>query len=175
VPTIGHIAAGLVAGELLARHSPAPRARCLLAGVVLSAVPDLDVIGQWVGVVEDSAWSHRGATHSLVGMVTVGVAFALAAGPSWGRGWYRWAWSVATVLSHGMLDLLTRESTVALFWPFEERRAYLAWRPLPGVDNVGELFSRAGVPVLVTETLVFSPLFLLAWWLSRRGPVGRRV
>jgi inner membrane protein len=52
----------------------------MIALSALSLFPDADVIGFPLGVPYGVAWGHRGASHSLVAALTVGVLFWLAAG-----------------------------------------------------------------------------------------------
>src|SRR5262245_13948997 len=84
------------------------RPSLLVAGALLSAAPDLDAIGYWLGVPYGSWCGHRGFTHSLA----FSFCCALVLAPLLAR---RCevpvcrvvAFLFAAMASHGMLDMAT--------------------------------------------------------------------
>ncbi len=160
--SVGHIAVGMVAARA-DRHGRAPRWSSMAMWSVVSMLPDADVIGFGFGVEYGDPWGHRGATHSLLFAVAVGLAIGVA-----GRWFKRPAARtalVATVVlaSHGLLDTLTDGGLgCALLWPFDLTRYFAPWRPIP-VAPIGLAFlSPYGLIVSLTEAVLFSPLVVLA-------------
>lgn len=144
--------------------------RLLGAGVLLSALPDLDVIGFHLGVPYAAAAGHRGFSHSLV------LAMAVASVVAWlfrrGEGRYPAAagFLFLCMASHGLLDALTTGGKgVALLWPFSEGRVFapvqvIRVSPL----SLGGFLSDRGFAVLASEVKwIWLPAALLG--LSLRG------
>jgi inner membrane protein len=171
VPTIGHLAAGYLAGQVLARDPTIPRGRALGAGVGLACAPDLDLIGALFGTSPWSPWVHRGASHSLLAATVLGLGTGLLLARRWGLPRLRtMGWAVATVASHLALDLLNRDSKVEVLWPWDPQFLPFPWQPIPGVDKVTDLLTFRGLPVLGAEAALFAPILLLGYWLGRRAP-----
>jgi inner membrane protein len=75
--------------------------------------------------------------------------------------------------SHPLLDMATSGGLgCALFWPFDEQRYFLPWRPLTVSPIGGGFFSEWGLRVLLQEIVwVWIPALLaggILWWLRRR-------
>jgi inner membrane protein len=72
------------------------------------------------------------------------------------------------LVSHPLLDMMTNGGLgCALNWPFESRRHFAPWRPIP-VAPIGQaFFSKRGLRVALIELLQFSPLFVYAVWPRR--------
>lgn len=132
------------------------RGTLLVAAAMLSAAPDLDAIGYFLGV-PYGAWNgHRGCTHSLVFAVLV--AFVL--GPWLGRRcgvepWRASLFLAASMASHGLVDMLTDGGLgIALFWPFSQERLFFAFRPIEVAPlGVRAFFSSWGLRVLASEAV----------------------
>jgi inner membrane protein len=129
--------------------------RELVLGAFCSVMPDLDVIGLYVGIQYGDMWGHRGLTHSVVfAALLAGCLVAL---------WYRGKPAVAMMglflyfflcaVSHGMLDAMTNGGLgVAFFSPFDTTRYFFPMRPvLVSPIGVSEFFSAYGVRVIVNE------------------------
>jgi inner membrane protein len=144
----------------------------MLAWSALSFLPDADVISFQFGVRYADEWGHRGASHSLMFAVAVGVAVGLLA-PLFKRSVLRTTiFAILVIASHPLLDTLTNGGLgIALFWPFDHARYFAPLRPLP-VSPIGlGFFSMYGMLVAVIELVVFSPLF---WFgLSSRSFAAR--
>jgi inner membrane protein len=135
----------------------------LIAGVIASIVPDFDVIGFRLGVPYESAFGHRGFTHSLV--FALAVAILGTAGYRYFRASERttFAFLFVATASHGLLDSLTNGGHgIAFLWPISTRRFFAPIQPIE-VSPIGMgFFSARGVSALMSELLfVWVPCALL--------------
>lgn len=172
--SLGHIAVGMAAGRLYAKDEREARwlAAIMFRFSALSLLPDADVVGLALGIPYGAPFGHRGASHSLVAAVMIGIACGLGAwlgrppAPAKKVALY----AIAVVATHGLLDALTDGGLgVAHFWPFSYARHFFSWTPIP-VAPIGPGFvSDEGLHVATTELLYFSPLFLYALWPRRRS------
>ena len=127
--------------------------RLMIAGIVAAMLPDLDVVGLRFGVAYAHAFGHRGATHSVLAALCLGLIGALAA--PWFRASRRCAalFLFAATLSHPLLDMLTNGGLgIALGWPFSSTRYFFPTRPII-VSPLGlhRLLSQAGWHVASSE------------------------
>ena len=130
-----HIVVPLAAGAGLGHRIIPPR--LLLLGCLFAVLPDVDVIGFYLGISYYSPFGHRGFTHSVPFAVFAGILAATA---------HRWmgARKLNTILflsfsmvSHGVLDALTNGGLgIGFAWPFTNERYFLPWRELP-VPSMG--------------------------------------
>jgi inner membrane protein len=165
-------------GAALAAAAPRelPRVRLALTLALLSALPDLDVIGLRLGIPYEHALGHRGITHSL--------AFAALAGAAVGSALFRGrgraaavALSILAIASHGFLDAFTDAGLgIGFFLPFDPERFFFAFRPLRTSPlSVSAFFSGRGLEILRNELLwIWLPL-LVALGLCALLRRGRRV
>ena len=173
--SIGHIAVGMAAARAY-HHGQQPHPWKVAASMVLwsglSLLPDLDVLGFGFGIQYADPWGHRGATHSLLFTVGLGLVLGMLA-PSGGRTRLRTAaFAAAVLVSHPLLDTLTDGGLgCALLWPFESTRYFAPWNPIPVAPIGARFFTMAGVRVAVPELLLFSPFIAYALW--RRGDPSR--
>ena len=49
-------------------------------------------------------------------------------------------------------------------WPFESKRYFAPWTPIPVAPIGKAFFTSAGRAVALTELLLFSPLFVYGLW-----------
>lgn len=173
--SLGHIAIGCAAGRLEAGTKGTRRlalSMTLWAG--LSLLPDADVLAFSLGIPYGAPWGHRGASHSLVMALALGLAVALVARAAGERFLPAFALASCVVASHGLLDTLTDGGHgVALLWPFSEHRFFAPWRPIP-VAPLGTAFlSARGLHCVLVELAMFSPALLYAWWPRRRADATR--
>ena len=159
-------------GAALASAAPRalPRARLTLLLAVLAALPDLDVIGQRLGIPYAHPLGHRGFSHSLVFALLIGSAAALVSfrRPGQPRA-AALALAVAATASHGLLDALTDAGLgIGFFIPFDTGRYYFSWRPLPTSPlSVGAFLGARGAAILREEILsVWLPTALLSGGLA---------
>jgi inner membrane protein len=138
--------------------------RLFMVASFASILPDADVIAFLFGVAYESAWGHRGFTHSLMFAFIVAVVLTrfqdtLQAG----RSTIFWV-SFISCISHALLDALTNGGLgVALLWPFSQERFFFPFRPIEvspiGISN---FFTERGVQVIVSELKwVFMPASIL--------------
>jgi inner membrane protein len=162
------IALGLAAGSKVIPP------RLLLAGIVASVVPDLDVLSFRLGISYGSDMGHRGFTHSLAFALLLATLAAIWAHRLKARQSTAFLFILSTTASHGLLDMITNGGKgVAFLWPVTSERFFfpaqvVAVAPL----SVKRLFGPAGLPVLTTELQwVWLPSLLLAmaFYLRRRG------
>ncbi len=171
--SIGHLAVGLAAGRLYEREGRRSLA-AMAAFSILSCLPDLDFIGFRYGVAYRAQWGHRGATHSLLMAVAIGIVAGLIGLGLRQRFWKVALLAAAVVASHALLDILTNGGLgIALFWPFSDARYFAPWRPLP-VAPIGKgLLSPRGMAVMLSEVAMFAPLWLWALWPRRAAAPPR--
>jgi len=159
VPTVfSHAAVPLALGLGLGREAVPPR--LLVAGVLVSALPDLDVVTFSWGVPYTSPFGHRGFSHSLlfalaVALVGAAVARALRSPPA-----RAFAFLLVASASHGALDALTTGGLgVAFLWPWSDGR-FFAPRALRviAVSPLGLHFvSARGAAALASELVWIWP------------------
>lgn len=177
MPTLlGHPAIPLSLGLALGRmRIPAP---LVTAGILVSVLPDLDVVAFRLGIPYASGLGHRGFSHSLLfaavlaALGTIGLRACKV--PSLTALWYLFL----AAASHGLLDMLTTGGLgVALLWPWSEARHFAPFQfikvsPL----SLGRFFSPRGLAVLISEfTWIWLPCLLAAGCIAllrRKGTRG---
>jgi inner membrane protein len=165
MPSVGHVAVGLAAARLRRQPPQLNPWYWAFLLVALSLLPDVDVVAFALGIPYGAPFGHRGAVHSLMFAVMVGVVL--------------WAWATrrslpalaiaitgsVVVASHGLLDTLTDGGKgIALLWPFSNERYFAPWRPIPVAPIGPRILSRAGIDLMIYEALLFTPLFIVAAW-----------
>jgi len=155
------------------------RGAVIAAAAACAVAPDLDVLAFRFGVPYEAALGHRGFTHSLAFAAVLGVAAAGALCAALRRGrrppFVRTAALLAlATASHGVFDALTDGGLgVAFFWPLDETRHFLPWRPIAVSPlGVGRFFSARGAEVLASEA-IWVGLPGLALWLGRKLAMPR--
>jgi inner membrane protein len=141
----------------------------LVAGVVASMLPDLDVVAYKFGIPYSSVYSHRGFTHSIEVALAIAIVGALAARHLKATATTSFLFIFAAALSHGLLDSFTNGgSPIAFLWPFSDERFFAPWRFIEvSPIGIGPLFSARGVRVLLSELLwVWMPAVILGFLLS---------
>ena len=164
MPTIfSHPAPVLALGLAAGRQVMPPR--LLLAGLVCSVLPDLDVAGFFMGVSYGAAAGHRGASHSLLFAGILGALCALAAPWLHCRRLTAFLTGTFAAASHIALDAATNGGLgVGAFWPWDNTRYFLAWQPIEVSPLSPKRFlSARGIEVLRSEfTWVWLPCFVIA-------------
>jgi Predicted membrane-bound metal-dependent hydrolases len=119
----------------------------VIAAILGSILPDLDVAAFALGIPYASPYGHRGVTHSLLFAVLYALLASLAL-----RAPRAFAFIFLCTVSHTLLDALTDGGLgVALLAPFSNERFFLPWRPIR-VSPIGtRFFSARGIPTLVSE------------------------
>ncbi len=184
--SIGHVIAGLTIAVVHDRVTsttpatpPATMMQKLAAATwfsLLALSPDADVVGFRLGVAYADAWGHRGASHSIVFAVGLGLLLAWPTARVLGRRLFPTAVAVvAALVSHGLLDALTDGGLgPALLWPFSEQRWFSPWQPLP-VAPIGRGFlSMRGLHCVFAELAMLGPVLLAAVFATRRANAPSR-
>ena len=149
---MSHAAVPLALG--LGLGSKAIPRRLLVAGIVASMLPDLDVLAFPLGIAYSSVWGHRGFSHSLFVAAIVAALATL---------FYRWlgasrsatfVFVLVSGASHGLLDMLTTGGLgIAYLWPATDQRFFFAERVIQ-VSPIGlRAFSTGGLSALKSELL----------------------
>ena len=115
---LGHIAIGLATHEVGTTRSAFSRWKLFAAIVVLSNLPDIDVI---IGLLLhwNASAFHRGPTHSLLFALAFGFLASRAAA-IWDRLPSLGFWTCfSLILSHVAADALLSPSAVSFLWPLE--------------------------------------------------------
>ena len=134
MPTVmTHAALGWAATRVGRRLGVRLDGRVALAAAALAVLPDLDVIGHWLGVPYRSPLGHRGLSHSLLfALATSSAACWLLrrSGSPVGIGVF--AVLVVATSSHALLDMLSDAGLgCALASPLHDGRYFWPFRPLP--------------------------------------------
>ena len=154
MPTVfSHAAVPLVLGVGLGPRIVPPG--LLAAGVLASALPDLDVIAFSWGVPYGSALGHRGFTHSLCAAAAVALAGAALSRSLRAGAGRTVLFLFVAMASHGILDTFTDGGRgVALLWPVSAERFFApaAFRVLEA-SPIGptRFLSARGITVLESE------------------------
>ena len=172
--SIGHIAIGMAAGRLYAPRERDTKALAfrMIALSAASLLPDADVISFHLGIAYEAPFGHRGASHSLVAALMLGLLAGLVG--TWQaldrararrRGVRIGVLTGLVALTHGPLDAMTDGGRgVALLWPFSTARIFFPWQPIPVAPIGIHFLSREGLAVARFELLAFAPFFLYALW-----------
>jgi inner membrane protein len=130
MPTVfAHAAVPLALGGGLGRGLVS--ARLLGAGVVVAALPDLDVVTLYWGIPYSAGLGHRGFSHSPLVAALVALIGAAAHRTLRSSFMGAFAFLFVSMASHGVLDAFTDGGLgVAFFWPWSARRFFAptAWR-----------------------------------------------
>jgi inner membrane protein len=132
--------------------------------VVLSVLPDLDVLAFNFGIPYEAFLGHRGFSHSLcfalfAGFLSAFLTYRYFALPWWLLGNFFFA----VTASHGILDAFTNGGLgIAFFSPFDTTRYFFRWTPIE-VSPIGmSFFSERGWQTMRSELLwVWLPTLVL--------------
>lgn len=165
----GHAAVAMALGESIPKKLKSWKV--ILAGVICTIAPDLDVISFSFGMPYESFWGHRGFTHSLsfacIFGLFVSFCFTLTK-PDWKTTLLYWAYFFICTSSHTLLDAMTNGGLgVALLSPWDNTRYFLPWRPI-AVSPIGaaSFFSARGVAVLTSEAVWIGIPTAIIWLVS---------
>ncbi len=161
--SIGHIAIGVAAGRHV-RSQQVSKKQWLLATALLcflSFSPDLDVVGFSMGVPYLALWGHRGASHSFVFAVLIGLAAAGLFRRQLGVSYWRLAvLCILAMASHGVLDAMTTGGEgIGFLWPFSHERFFLPLRFIP-VSHIGLRVTSRQMVIFAVEVFLFLPFFI---------------
>ena len=152
--------------------------RLAVAAVLVSLLPDLDVVGFKFGIRYAEVLGHRGLSHSLLFALGVSLFGALMAPLLKSKGRTVFLVFFTAILSHILLDAMTTGGLgVAFFWPLDETRHFLSWRPITVSPFSPRAFlSERGLAVIISELKwVWAPCaaFALFGYAVRRAQPGK--
>jgi len=105
--------------------------RMMAAGIIVSVLPDLDVLAFRFGIPYASAFGHRGFSHSLLFAFTLALIGASLARPLRSTATRAFLFLFLAAASHGILDSFTSGGCgVAFLWPFSDTRFFAAVHPI---------------------------------------------
>ena len=167
MPTaITHGIVGFAASLGFAPREAPPR--LWLLATACSVLPDLDVIGFYLGLPHRHLFAHRGFFHSpffALLLILLVLALFFRGQRIFSRTWlFYFLFLFLVTVSHGLLDALNSGGFgVALFAPFDGSRYSFPWTPLPIPPiRLRSLFSPWGTAVLKSEILwIWLPAFIL--------------
>lgn len=156
-----------IVGAVLAPIGPAsvPRRRLVFTLVVVSVLPDLDVLAFNFGIPYEHAFGHRGFSHSLLFAVLISwfvACFEFSMVSRYSRAWWRLFLVLGVgAASHGFLDALTNGGLgVGFLLPFNTRRFFFPIQPLE-VSPIGiaSIFDGRMLSVILSEIVyIWLPL-----------------
>lgn len=173
MPTIiSHPAIALGAAPFL--RPVRKRILIVLAGVLLTILPDLDVVAFRYGIPYGHIFGHRGFSHSILfALVASGFMTTFLKQTRVGLSLRVWGYLFVCAVSHGLLDAMTNGGLgVGLLIPFSLKRIFFEFRPIQvSTLNLDRFFNGQGLPVLQNELmLVWLPavlLFMVLFWLMK--------
>ncbi len=139
----------------------------IITCVLLSLLPDADVISFAFGIPYESQWGHRGFTHSLVFSLIMGIFCTFIFKENKKNVFLL---TTLSTFSHPLFDMLTNGGLgVALWWPFDTGRYFFPWRPVEvSPIGIGNFIEMRGVQVLVSEFLIlWFPMMGMAFLTKR--------
>jgi inner membrane protein len=126
----------------------------LFTGMLLTILPDIDVLAFKLGIPYAHFFGHRGFTHSLLfaAMISAGCAWLFCR-------FLRkpflnvWVFLFLCAASHGIIDAFTNGGLgIALFSPFDDGRYFSPQQPIEvSTLSVRRFFQGQGIGVLISE------------------------
>ncbi len=138
----------------------------LLAAIISSILPDVDVIGFKLGIPYSSPLGHRGFTHSILFALLWALLLMFTIGKQHKKFWFLVIF--LSTLSHGILDAMTSGGRgVGFFIPFNNDRFFFPFRGIK-VSPLGieKFFSEWGLQVIFSEIrIIVVPCLLILLFL----------
>ena len=154
MPTIlTHPAIPLAIGIGLGSGTVSPR--LLVAGVIASIIPDLDVLSFRFDIAYGSAFGHRGFSHSIAFAFVVGLLGMLACHALRAKRFVAFLFLFVAAASHGVLDSFTNGGHgIAFLWPWSNERFFAPFTPIEvSPIGVSRFLTSRGATVLASELL----------------------
>ena len=176
MPTVFSHPVPMLALSLAAGFRAVP-GRLVLAGLICAVLSDADVAGFFMKVAYGDGMGHRGASHSLLFAGGLGLLCALLAPGLHCKRWVAFLVGVFAVISHIALDAATNGGLgVGVFWPWDETRYFLPWRPIE-VSPLGirRFFSARGAEVMFSELVwIWLPCLAVALFIFSLRKILRK-
>jgi inner membrane protein len=137
----------------------------LIAGLVASVLPDLDVLAFRLNVAYSHVLGHRGFSHSLLFALGLALLALISAPLLRSSRPLAFIFVGLAAVSHPLLDMITNGGLgVALFWPWSAERFFAPWRVIEVSPlSLHRLFGPRGIAVFTSELLwVWLPALLAA-------------
>ena len=149
----------------------------IIAGMVLSILPDIDVLSFLFGIPYESVWGHRGLTHSILFAVAVASIMTFWLFPKQDNQNSRatvFIYFFLCTVSHGFLDAMTSGGKgVGFFIPFDPGRYFFDVRPiLVSPIGIESFFSSWGLAVIKSEIKtvgLISVILIAVGYIRRRS------
>lgn len=147
----GHIVSALGIGSIFPKRIMKPKV--FLIGAVSAALPDIDVLSNYFGILGLDILGHRGITHSLFFALLWSQILLVFFHRKSESKWFLTFYYFICTASHGIIDGLTNGGDgISYFAPFSSERLRLPYEiievsPL-GIRN---FFSGRGLEVLQSE------------------------
>jgi inner membrane protein len=163
------VALGLLPWFREARKSKA----ILVVGIILSVLPDIDVLSFRFGIPYGHTFGHRGFTHSLLFSALSSVLCAVVLSRNRNRSFLTiWLFLFLCAASHGFIDAFTNGGYgIAFFSPFSNERYFFSFQPIEvSTLSIRRFFAGQGLMVIKSELkwvwLPAAIVFLcgLYWW-----------
>lgn len=152
-----------------------------LSGVLLTILPDIDVLAFRVGIPYSHMFGHRGFSHSILFAFLISLLFwGINRQQSFGKNLLVWLYLFICSVSHGLLDAATNGGLGSGLWiPFSSERFFFDYRPIAvSTLSLRKFFNGQGLPVLQNELIVvWIPalcLLLTFYGLSKIRTFGKR-
>lgn len=173
----GHIVASTAIGLAFFPKQASPK--ILATAALCAAAPDLDIFAFNFGIPYLHPFGHRGASHSILFAVALGLGVAWLFFRRDKAFWKLTALFFLATLSHPMLDACTTGGRgVALFFPFDNARIFFPWRVIKvSPISIGDFFDEWGLKVLASEArwiLLPSLALVAASWVFQNVTQRRR-
>ena len=177
LPIAHGLAGASIAAISCSGAEPHQKRKAIIVGVALAISPDLDLLLAW-GLDLGDKW-HGSFSHSITFAIAAGLmASALMGGLSIRRAMLYGA----ITLSHTLMDAATSREfgAVELLWPFSTRSFglglfdYFEFTPNLKTNPLADDLLRAFI-ISLYELLIFTPVFLLALFISRRASQSRDI
>lgn len=134
----------------------------LIAAIISTVLPDLDVIGFKFGISYLHPLGHRGFTHSILFSLLWALLIMFTLGKNNKLIWFLVIF--LSTMSHGVLDAMTSGGRgVGFLIPFNNERFFFPFREIK-VSPLGieRFFSEWGVQVIFSEfKYIFIPCFII--------------
>lgn len=135
--------------------------------LLISSLPDLDVIAFSLGIPYHHPLGHRGFWHSAVftGLIAVvfffGCQMSMKARATKKLGLTELVVFFIVAVSHPLLDMMTNGGLgCAIFSPFSLERHFFPWQPIP-VSPIG--LNPRVLPIIAWEARIIVPFAVVMW------------
>ncbi len=153
---------------LISKARPFISRKLFILCILLTLMPDVDVIAFRFGIPYASQWGHRGFTHSIVFAFFTGLVCTLFSKKLDSTWKIVFLATFTSTFSHSVFDALTNGGLgVAFFWPFTAERYFFPFHPVE-VSPIGVrgFLSLRGLVVVFSEILwIWTPCLILSFFI----------